>query len=140
MHWLYISYFRYFSVEIKKYVHQVQVAIYNSFCVSPVCYQWERYGIAPANLMKTFHYYCGSVKPNFQSGLGNWLLSCQFWLFAKFTDNFGIIFSKVHLKAAIILSHWDFVEKMVRLICLKPVSMETWNLHRLCISLYQCIH
>ena len=44
--------------------------------------------------------YCGSVKPKFQTGLGDRFLweSCKLW-FLNFTDNFGTVSSKVHMKA-----------------------------------------
>ena len=48
--------------------------------------------------------YCGAVKPKLQTGPGYLFLweSCETW-FQKFTDNFGIVSSKMYLKAVAIL-------------------------------------
>ena len=56
---------------------------------------------------------CGAVKLKLHTGPGYWFLwkSWEIW-FPKFTDNYGIVSSKMHLKAvAILKSHWNNVEK-----------------------------
>ena len=76
---------------------------------------------------------CGSVKLKFNTGPGYWFLweSCEL-RFTKFTDNFWHSFFKYTFKSS---SHFYPIEitgrKMVRSVCLKPVSMETWRLHTL---------
>ena len=56
--------------------------------------------------------------------------SCEMW-FPKFTDNFGIVSSKIHSKPVQFLSHWNNVEKNGTFSCLTPVSIAMWCLHTL---------
>ena len=64
------------------------------FCVC------ERYGILAAKFDQLLSLYCDSVKVKLQTGPGYWFLweSCEMW-FPKFIDNFGIVSSKIHVKA-----------------------------------------
>ena len=73
--------------------------------------------------------YCGSIKPKFQTGLGDWFLWVmiskiywQFWhSFFKNTYESSYNFYPIEIT-------WRKIEHSV---CLKPVSMETWRLHTL---------
>ena len=72
-------------------------------------------------------------KTEITDGPGYWFLwdSCEIW-FPKFTDNFGIVSSKIHLKAVTIFNPIEITwSKMVRSVCLIPVPMATWHLHTL---------
>ena len=57
--------------------------------------------------------------------------SCEI-RFLKFTDNFGLVSSKMHMKTVTILIPTEITwKKMARSVCLTPVSMVMWRLHTL---------
>ena len=76
--------------------------------------------------------YWGAVKPELQMGTRYWFLweSCEIWL-PKFTNNFGIVSSKMHLKAVKILIPLKERGEKWYFRCLTPVSMVMWCLHTL---------
>ena len=69
-----------------------------------LCFTHEKDGILSTKF-KHLSLYCGSVKPKLQTGpeYMYWFLweSCEMW-FLQFTDNIGIVSSKIHLKAVAI--------------------------------------
>ena len=50
---------------------------------------------------------------------------------ASFSWIFALFFDTSFQRARLNFSHWNNTEKMVRSVCLKPVSMATWRLHTL---------
>ena len=116
-----------------------------------VCYQWERYGTSTAKLDQHLSLYCGAVKTKIteRTGIlyGLWE-SCEIW-FPKFTDNFGIVSSKMYLKSSYSFRPIEIMwRKMVTVQFVWPQCQwqcDNWQMWQcdFCIhydiSLYQCI-
>ena len=72
--------------------------------VTSVCVTMGNIWLFSSKFHQHLSLYCGAVKLKLQTGPGYWFLweSCEIW-FPKFTDNFGIVSSKMHLRAVTIL-------------------------------------
>ena len=75
---------------------------------------------------------CTSVSTGLKTRPGYCFLWVLWVMISKFTENFGIISSKMALQSSY---NFDPIEitwrKIVCSVCLKPVSMATWHLHTL---------